>query len=312
MGMDTHVGRDPEGHPIRLGRRALPDAAGLARPASAPDAHVSARTARLATSLHRQPSSRRASSNSRSRASAHRARCSGPPGLGDGIPCTDDNSTNERGEATYTTPPMRRTLELSGPSMARLWVTTTARDAVARGASHGRRPRRQGDRADRRLARGQLPRRDPLAQPIRRRRNAAAMAPVHAQSVLPVEPGEPDALSVEVFPTRATIERGHRLRISIGPSDFPHQLPPAAAGANSLAGNVQMLTEPDHASYVTLPKSAAAARAVPAAADAEPDPRRLNLRVRSVPVRPEVARPRDRPASASRGADRSASRAPRR
>jgi hypothetical protein len=77
--------------------------------------------------------------------------------------------------------------------------------------------------------------------------------PFTRDSVLPVTPGEPVKLAVEVFPTHAVVPEGHRLRVVVAPGDFPHQLPPLPQFANTLGGTVEVLTEPAHASSVTLP-----------------------------------------------------------
>ena len=51
-------------------------------------------------------------------------------GLGEPIPCTQDGNAEGAGAATYTTPPLARRLELSGPILASLWVRTSASEAV--------------------------------------------------------------------------------------------------------------------------------------------------------------------------------------
>ena len=71
--------------------------------------------------------------------------------------------------------------------------------------------------------------------------------------MLPVEPGQPIEMPIEVFPTSAALEPGHRLRITVSGGDFPHQLPPLPQFASELGGQVRILTEPGHASYVELP-----------------------------------------------------------
>jgi predicted acyl esterase len=77
--------------------------------------------------------------------------------------------------------------------------------------------------------------------------------PFTEDSVKPVAPGKPTRLPVEIFPTSAAIAKGHRLKITIDPGDFPHQVPPLPQFAGSLDGQVQILTDPDHPSYVELP-----------------------------------------------------------
>ena len=56
-----------------------------------------------------------------------------------------------------------------------------------------------------------------------------------------------------MFPTNAVIKAGHQLRLSVGPNDFPHAVPPLTQLVNSLGGMVTVLHDPAHPSYVALP-----------------------------------------------------------
>jgi hypothetical protein len=50
------------------------------------------------------------------------------------------------------------------------------------------------------------------------------------------------------------IAEGHRLRLTVTPADFPHQVPPLPQLAGQLGGVDTVLTDPEHASYVELPR----------------------------------------------------------
>jgi putative CocE/NonD family hydrolase len=169
------------------------------------------------------------------------------------LPCTTDDRLNEAGEVTYTTAPLERDLRIDGPLLADLWVSTTARDAVTSvkvtdvapdGASKEltggwlAASFRKVDRTKSRIVRGHL------LQPWH---------PFTRDSVEPVEAGKPMRLAVEVFPTSAVIKKGHRLRVAVGPGDFPHQVPPAPQLAAALGGVVQILHDAEHPSALTLP-----------------------------------------------------------
>ena len=174
-------------------------------------------------------------------------------GITESIPCTNDNRLNESTGVNYTTEPLERDLALNGPLAARLWLSTSARDAVVSVrvtdvAPDGTSQELSGgwlaasfrklDRQKSRKVRGQL------LQPWH---------PFTRESVLPVEPGEPMRLDVEVFPVNAVIQKGHSLRVSVNPSDFPHAVPPLPQLSSSLAGEVQVLHDSEHPSSVTLP-----------------------------------------------------------
>jgi putative CocE/NonD family hydrolase len=174
-------------------------------------------------------------------------------GIAEPIPCTTDDRLNEAGEVTYTTPPMERDLRIDGPLLANLWVTTTARDAVTSVKVTDVAPDgsskeltggwlaasfRKVDDAKSRFVRGKL------LQPYH---------PFTRESVEPVEADKPMELAVEVFPTSAVIQKGHRLRVAVGPGDFPHQLPPAPQALAELGGAVEILHDAGHPSALTLP-----------------------------------------------------------
>ena len=210
------------------------------------------------------------------------------------LPCTTDDRLNEAGEVTYTTPPMERDVLLDGPLLANLWVSTTARDAVTSVkvtdvAPDGTSTELSGgwlaasfravDRRKSRFVRGEL------LQPWH---------PFTRESVAPVEAGKPMELAVQVFPTSAVILEGHQLRISVGPGDFPHQLPPAPQLAAELGGVVELLHDAEHPSALTLPTigetcAVRKSRAVGGRARARA-PRRGSPRRRATAERRRIAR----------------------
>ena len=88
---------------------------------------------------------------------------------------------------------------------------------------------------------------------------------------LPVSPGVPMLLPVELFPTSAAIAPGHRLRVSVAPYDVPHTLPPLPGLLGTLTGTVHVLSDAAHPSSIVLPvvparSAAASARAATVAA----------------------------------------------
>ncbi|MFE9576911.1 CocE/NonD family hydrolase [Nocardia sp. NPDC006044] len=77
--------------------------------------------------------------------------------------------------------------------------------------------------------------------------------PLHsltAESVLPVVPGEPFAIDIEINPTEAVLPAGHRLRIAVSRTSFPrHLIPPWKQRA--ITGQAIVL-DPHRPSYLTL------------------------------------------------------------
>ncbi|NHM32489.1 hypothetical protein G8761_18130 [Bacillus sp. C11] len=68
-----------------------------------------------------------------------------------------------------------------------------------------------------------------------------------------VVPGQFMKLNVEIFPTNAFIQKGHKLRIAVGPSDFPHSLSPLPQFGKQLGGIVTIMHDSLHLSSVVLP-----------------------------------------------------------
>ncbi|MFJ4651567.1 CocE/NonD family hydrolase [Nocardia sp. NPDC088792] len=78
--------------------------------------------------------------------------------------------------------------------------------------------------------------------------------PLHtlrADSVLPVVPGEPFDIDIEINPTEAVLRAGHRLRVTVASGSFPrHWLPPHLS--RKINGQCIIL-DPEHPSYLTFP-----------------------------------------------------------
>ena len=175
-------------------------------------------------------------------------------GLTEGIPCTTDNRLNESlGEAVYTTAPLEQDLDLSGPLLANLWVRSSARDAVVAVRLTDVAPDGRSTELTAGWLAGSFRAVDDRRSRFVRGRLLQPWHPFTADSAEPLRPGQPTELPVEIFPVRATIKKGHSLRLTVGPGDFPHQLPPLPQLTGSLAGRVEVLTGPEHASYVELP-----------------------------------------------------------
>jgi putative CocE/NonD family hydrolase len=174
-------------------------------------------------------------------------------GATESIPCTDDNRFNELTGVNYTTEPLKRDLTLNGPVDARLWLATSASDAVVSVRVTDVAP----DGTSQELSGGWLAASfRKLDRHKSRRVRHKLLQPWHPftrESLLPVEAGTPMRLDVEVFPLNAVIRKGHSLRVSVNPSDFPHAVPPLPQFTDSLAGQVQVMHDAEHPSSVTLP-----------------------------------------------------------
>jgi hypothetical protein len=205
-------------------------------------------------------------------------------GATEALPCTNDNRLNEPTTATYTTPPLDEPLRLNGPLLANLWITTTAHDAVVNVRITDVAP----NGASKELSGGWLAASFRAVDDRRSRwvrgERLQPWHPFTKDSVLPVQAGEPVELGVEVFPINAVIAKGHRLRVAVGPADFPHAIPPLPQFADSLAGTVRVLHDTRHASYVALPTLGSKCKRAKVARGS-----RVNARCRSLRV-PQLVR----------------------
>ncbi|HET8892743.1 MAG TPA: CocE/NonD family hydrolase [Gaiellaceae bacterium] len=176
-------------------------------------------------------------------------------GLLAAVPCTTNNRLDEATSGvSYTTAPLTHALQFDGPLFADVWVSTTARDAVATVRVTDVAP----DGTSTELTDGWLAASFRATDAARSRYVAGQlMQPWHPftqSSVLPVPAGQPVELPIEIFPTDAVIPAGHSLRLYVGPNDFPHAVPPVSQLAAELGGVVQVLHDPQHPSYLELPE----------------------------------------------------------
>lgn len=175
-------------------------------------------------------------------------------GTGTSLPCENEDQPDQiLGQATYETAPVAKPMTLDGPILANLWIKTTARDAPVTVRAFDVAP----DGATNELTDGWLSARYRAIDPTHSRyMSGQLMEPWHpftAASIEPVVPGTPYELPVEIFPTSAVLEPGHRLELAVASGDFPHQIPTAATLLGSLGGTTTVLTDPQHPSYVALP-----------------------------------------------------------
>ena len=169
------------------------------------------------------------------------------------LPCFSDDNLDETLEQKYDTAPLPADLYINGPIMADLWISTTAADAgvvvrvddvdasgTALDLTDGilTASMRQVDTTHSRYLQGQL------IQPWQ---------PFTQVAQQPLSSGQLVELQVEVFPTSAVIAAGHRLRIAVGASDFPHGLPPLPTLLQSLIGFLSVYNDATHPSNVVLP-----------------------------------------------------------
>src|SRR5437016_9720972 len=181
-------------------------------------------------------------------------------GLVSGTTCENDNQPSELLAATFTTAPFTAPYAISGPINAIIWISSTATDAQVIATISDVAP----DGSSSQITSGSLVA-SLGALTARACGSVVADCSVYAggqviepwhpytrASQVPLTPGVPTQLQIEIFPTSAVIEPGHSLRLTIATGDFPHETSTASTLANSAGGIDTLYLGPDHPSSIYL------------------------------------------------------------
>ena len=168
------------------------------------------------------------------------------------VPGCDDDQVNDSTGTSYETAPLDHDLHLMGPIDARLFASTTRQDGmlsvhVEDVAPDGHVERLTGgwqvlshralDKGRSRFLDGQV------VQPFH---------PFTRAAQKPAVPGKVMRVDVEVFPTGAVLEKGHRLRITVQQMDVPHLAPTLPQLFDSTGGVVTLYHSPQRQSRIIL------------------------------------------------------------
>jgi predicted acyl esterase len=161
------------------------------------------------------------------------------------LPCFSDNSLNDALGAVFSTPALAKPITLQGPIDAHLYASSLGGDGMLSVAIEDEAP----DGKVSRLSGGwQVISDRALDTSKSRYLDGKLIQPFHpftkaAQKKL--DPGEVAPVDVEIFPTRAKILAGHKLRIAVQAFDVPHLLPTLP----DLLGSLTILTIHNSAKY---------------------------------------------------------------
>lgn len=169
------------------------------------------------------------------------------------LPCWYEDNLVQGLEAVFETQPLTEDVYINGPMQADIYLSTTALNAgvVVRvsdvdegGTAHSRSSGlltaslRAVDETKSRYLDGQM------IQPWH---------PFTQDSVQSVGIGNVVKAPVEIFHSAMLIRQGHRLRVSVGASNFPFAAMPAPDLALSVAGLLSVYSDAEHPSSVVLP-----------------------------------------------------------
>lgn len=168
-----------------------------------------------------------------------------------GLPCFTDNRLNDLGGLTFDTAPVTTPVRVQGPINARLYVSSPTGDGMLSVAIEDVAP----DGAVHRITGGwQVISHRALDTTRSRYLGGKLLQPYHpftkaAQAKLPA--GQVAPVDVEVFPTGAVVQPGHKLRIAVQAFDVPHLLSPLTDLLAQLVP-VTVRTGPSYPSSITL------------------------------------------------------------
>ncbi|PYM12522.1 MAG: peptidase S15 [Candidatus Rokuibacteriota bacterium] len=167
--------------------------------------------------------------------------------------CATDNTFNEQTELVYTTPIFEADVKLAGPIAANMWIKTTRNEAILSVRVTDVHPDGSSEELSFGLLAASFRAVDTTLSRFINGENIQPWHPFSRDSVQAVTPDQPMLLEIEVYSTNAVIKAGHRLRVSVGPSNFPSYLPPVPQIENSLGGVLTLMHDPQHPSHIVLP-----------------------------------------------------------
>ena len=167
--------------------------------------------------------------------------------------CVSDNRINDALGVSYETAPATSRTAFSGPLNADLSVSTTGTDGLISVSVEDVAPNGSVDR----ITGGWQTLRHRAVIPSRSRTlNGQVVQPWHPftrEAEQAVVPGRIYRVPVEVFPTGAVIEKGHRLRVTVHSYDVPHLLPNVKQLVRGVAGVVTVHHTTANPSTLVLP-----------------------------------------------------------
>ena len=165
-----------------------------------------------------------------------------------------DNRRLQRGALTYTTEPFATPTLVAGPITLTVHATATTSEALWVAHLDDVAP----DGASRPLTEGALLGSHRALDPDRTwyLPDGTVLRPHHfstRSAVKPVVPGELTRYDVEIFPTAAMIQPGHRLRLTVTTYDFPHLVPTKPARRALIGGSYQLHQGGPTPSHLLIP-----------------------------------------------------------
>jgi len=169
-------------------------------------------------------------------------------------PCYYENSKVEVDALNYESAPMSDDYYINGPIQADIWIDSSVTEAVVSVRVDEVSP---DGSVVLPLTNGLLAATSRSVDESRSRYlDGEMIQPFHyltAENAAEVVPGEVFKMQIEVFPTSAIIRKGHRLRISISPSNQAQGIMNIPQQENAVGGVTTIHNSPEYPSSVVLP-----------------------------------------------------------
>jgi putative CocE/NonD family hydrolase len=174
-------------------------------------------------------------------------------GGGSGTPCETDGRLNDATSLSYDLDVGTAGLRIGGPIAAKLFLAADATEGQVTARVEDVAP----DGTATQLSAGwqvlSLRALDRAKSVFRQGLLVQPYHPFTRASKLPVEPGKPMEVDVEIFPTAATFAAGHRLRLTLQTADEPHLNSPVPSAVASVGSTLHVYHDAQHQSELVIP-----------------------------------------------------------
>ncbi|GAA4402165.1 CocE/NonD family hydrolase [Tsukamurella soli] len=174
-------------------------------------------------------------------------------GLTKGMSGSEDAAAQERGALSFTSAPVGEPVQLSGALNLHLAATCSAHEAIWTVTVNDVAP----DGTSRVLTNGALMASNRAVDPARSDYDEhgellTAFHPLSEAAKLPVDPGETVELDIDLVPTDALLDEGHRLRVDVYAGSYPRFLATVPDLIRTRLGRQSVVLDPAAPSYLSM------------------------------------------------------------
>jgi putative CocE/NonD family hydrolase len=168
-------------------------------------------------------------------------------------PCETDNRTWEATALSYTSAPLDKDLQVTGPIAADVWAEMNTKDATLVAVLSEVDPSGASNQISAGFLLASQRRVDPWRSTWAKGEIVRPFHPFTRDSQEPVTPNDPQLYRIEIYPTSNVFKKGDQLRLTIGTADTPATSTPVPDLVNELGGEIRVLHGGQYDSSVVLP-----------------------------------------------------------